>query len=533
MLHIYNTLTREKERFKPIRQEIVKLYFCGPTVYNYAHIGNLRAYISADLVIKTMKFLGYKVSVLMNITDVDDKTIRDSQKAWEKLKNFTEKYTGIFLEDIEKIWINKADKIVPISTLIDEMVDMTNILLKKWYAYIWDDNSIYYDISKFKDYGKLAHLDFSGLKSSVRIDNDEYDKDNASDFVLWKAWKKEDWENYWEKEFIENNVIASDSEAIQESWNNKKTGLLHTSQWQAKNQEWQSAMITIKGRPGWHIECSACNLTHFWPEIDIHMWWVDLIFPHHQNEIAQTEAVTWKKFARYWIHSWHLMVDGKKMSKSLGNFHTLRDIEKKYEWKVSNSILYRSFRLSFINWKYKDNIDFSFKKLEQNFNSIERIDETIKKLYLAKKSLISEKDITTQKSWVLKVKWIRREFRDSMQVFVTDYIEKLEDDFDFVEALAVFYNFITFVNKELQNISLEEYNAIIDMLKTFNEVFWIIDFTDNTNIEIPEDIQEKLKLRNGAKKDKDFTLADRIRNEIDDLWYKIVDDRNGSRVERK
>lgn len=498
MLQIYNTLTREKERFKPIRQEIVKLYFCGPTVYNFAHIGNLRAYISADLVIKTLKFLGYKVSVLMNITDIDDKTIRDSQKAGEKLKDFTEKFTKIFLEDIEKIWIKEADKIVPISTLIDEMVDMTNILLKKWYAYIWEDESIYYDISKFKDYGKLAHLDFSGMKSSVRIDNDEYDKDNASDFVLWKAWKKEDGENYWEKEFIK--------------WEDK---------------------FTIKWRPGWHIECSACNLTHFWPEIDIHMWWVDLIFPHHQNEIAQTEAVTWKKFARYWIHSWHLMVDWKKMSKSLGNFYTLRDIEEKYEWKVSNSILFRSFRLSFINWKYKDNIDFSFKKLEQNFNSIERIDETIKKLYLAKKSIVSEKDITTQKSGELKVKWIRREFRDSMQVFVTDYIEKLEDDFDFVEALAVFYNFITFVNKELQNISLEEYNAIIDMLKTFNEVFWIIDFTDNTNIEIPEEIQEKLNQRNSAKKDKDFALADRIRDEIDDLWYKIVDDRSGSRVERK
>ncbi len=497
MLQIYNTLTREKERFKPLRQEIVKLYFCGPTVYNYAHIGNLRAYISADLVIKTMKFLGYKVSVLMNITDIDDKTIRESQKAWENLKDFTEKFTKIFLEDIEKIWITKADKIVPISTLIDEMVYMTNILLKKWYAYIWEDGSVYYDISKFNDYGKLAHLDFKWMKKSVRIDNDEYEKEDASDFVLWKAWKKEDGENYWEKEFVVDKTI------------------------------------TIKGRPGWHIECSACNLTHFWPEIDIHMWWVDLIFPHHQNEIAQSEAVTWKKFSKYWIHSWHLMVDGKKMSKSLGNFYTLRDIEKKYEWKVSNSDLYRSFRLSFINWKYKDNIDFSFKKLEQNFNSIERIDETIKKLYLARKSIVSEKDITIQKSGELKVKWVRRDFRDSMQVFVTDYIEKLEDDFDFVEALAIFYNFITFVNKELKNISLEEYNAILDMFKTFNEVLGIIDFTDNTNEIIPDDVQKKLEDRNQAKKDKDFALADKIRNEIDTLGYKIVDDKSGSRVERE
>lgn len=498
MLNIYNTLTREKERFKPLRQEVVKVYFCGPTVYNYAHIWNLRAYIFEDLVIRTLRFLWYNANVVMNITDIDDKTIRDSQKAWETLKDFTEKYTKIFLEDIEKIGIKKADKIVPISTLIDEMVDMTNKLIKKWYAYIWEDYSIYYDISKFKDYGKLAHLDFKWMKSSVRIDNDEYEKENASDFVLWKAWKPTDWENYREKEFVK---------------------------WEEK--------IVIKWRPGWHIECSACNLVHLWAEIDIHMWWVDLIFPHHQNEIAQTEAVTWKKFSKYWIHSWHLMVDGKKMSKSLGNFYTLRDIEEKYKWKVSNSVLFRSFRLAFINWKYRDNIDFSFTKLEQNFNSIERIDETIKKLCLAKKTLVSEKDITTQKSWVLKVKWIRREFRDSMQAFVTDYIECLEDDFDFVEALAVFFNYLTFVNKELQNISLEEYNAVIDMFKTFDEVFWIIDFTDNTDIEIPENILEKLNQRNEAKKNKDFALADKIRDEIDALGYKIVDDRSGSRVEKK
>ncbi|MDD3303003.1 MAG: hypothetical protein PHN31_05570, partial [Candidatus Gracilibacteria bacterium] len=291
--------------------------------------------------------------------------------------------------------------------------------------------------------------------------------------------------------------------------------------------------IKIKGRPGWHIECSACNLAHFGPEIDIHMGGVDLIFPHHQNEIAQSEAVTGKKFSRYWIHSGHLMVDGKKMSKSLGNFYTLKDIEEKYDKKLSKSVLFRSFRLGFINGKYRDNIDFSFTKLEQNFNTIDRIDETIKKLYLAKKTLKSEKDTTSQKAGVLKVKGIRRDFRDSMQKFVTDYIECLEDDFDFVEALAVFFNYLTFVNKELKNLSLEEYNAVIDMFKTFNEVLGIIDFTDNTEIEIPINILEKLEQRNNAKKEKNFMLADALRDEIDALGYKIVDSREGSRVEIK
>lgn len=498
MLKLYNTLTREKEVFKPARQDSVKVYFCWPTVYNYAHIWNLRTFIFEDLVIKTLRFLWYNVTTLMNITDVDDKTIRDSQKANEKLKDFTEKFTEIFLEDIEKIWIKKADKIVPISNLIDEMVRMINTMLKKWYAYIWDDNSIYFDISKFKTYWEFAHLDFSGMKSSVRIDNDEYEKDNVADFVLWKAWKPEDWDNFWEKEF---------------DLNDKK--------------------IIIKGRPGWHIECSACNMANFWPEIDIHMWWVDLIFPHHQNEIAQTESVTWKKFCRYWLHSWHLMVDWKKMSKSLGNFYRLKDIEEKYNWKINDSILYRSIRLSFVAWKYKDSIDFSFNKLEQNFNVIERIDETIKKLYLAKKSLKSEKWTTFQKWGVLKVDWIRREFRQELQVFVSDFIEKLEDDFNFPESLAVFFNFLTFVNKELDKLSLEEGNAVIDMFKTFNEILWIVDFTDNTEVEIPVDIIEKLNQRNTAKKEKNFILADAIRDELDSLWYKIIDNRDWSRLEKK
>nr|MDD3720279.1 cysteine--tRNA ligase [Candidatus Gracilibacteria bacterium] len=502
MLKLYNTLTRQKEVFKPKRQDNVKVYFCGPTVYNYAHIGNLRTFIFEDLVIKTLRFLGYNVTTLMNITDIDDKTIRDSQKANEKLKDFTERFTNIFLEDIEKIGIKKADKIVPISNLIGEMVRMINTMIKKGYAYIGDDNSVYYNISKFKTYGEFAHLDFSGMKSSVRIDNDEYEKDNVADFVLWKAWKKEDGDNFWEEEFIIND---------------KK--------------------VLIKGRPGWHIECSACNMVNFGPEIDIHMGGVDLIFPHHQNEIAQTESITGKQFCRYWLHSGHLMVDGKKMSKSLGNFYRLKDLEDFLESgkiKAENkSVFYRGIRLSFINGKYKDSIDFSFSKLEQSFNTISKIDETIKNLYLTKKSLKSEKDITTQKGGMLKVKGVRREFREELQIFVSDFIEKLEDDFNFPEALAVFFNFVTFVNKEINKISLEEFNAIIDMFKTFNEILGIVDFTDNTNIEIPEEIQKKLEIRNVAKKEKNFMLADALRDELDSLGYKIIDSREGSRLEIK
>jgi len=207
MLEIYNTLTRKKERFKPLKQDSVKVYFCGPTVYNYAHIGNLKTSVVEDIVVRSLRFLGYHVKTTMNITDVDDKTIRDSQRAGEKLSDFTQKYTQIFLEDIEKLRIETPDIVEPVTHLIPEMVAMIQTMLDRGYAYYADDGSIYFEISKFKKYGNLAHLDMKGMKQSVRIDNDEYEKENVADFVLWKAWKHEDGENYWEEEFfIPKNV---------------------------------------------------------------------------------------------------------------------------------------------------------------------------------------------------------------------------------------------------------------------------------------------------------------------------------------
>lgn len=489
MLYIYNTLSRELERFKPLRQEEVKVYFCWPTPYNYAHIGNLKTYIFEDYVIKTLRFLGYKVKTTMNITDIDDKTIRDSQKYGEKLLPYTQKYSQYFLEDLHKLNITLADNIVPISTLINEMVDMINGLIKKWYAYLWDDGSIYYEIKKFKKYGKLAHLDFSWMKTSVRINNDEYDKENAADFALWKAWKEDDGENYWEKEF---------------DFNGEKK--------------------ILKGRPGWHIECSACNLKYFWAQIDIHMWWVDNIFPHHQNEIAQTESYTGKTFSKYWIHGWHITVDGKKMAKSANNFYTLKDLEEKFlnGRGVSQSILYRAIRLSFMNAKYRESVDFSFEKLEQNFNTIKKIDEAIKKL---------DRVI---KSGILKDAKFRRDFREELQDFIWEYCEKLQDDFNMPEALSVFFSFITFSNTQIDSseLSIWEANALFDMFKTFDSVLSILDFEILKVDEIPTEILEKLEARNTAKKAKDFALADSLRDELLEIWYKIIDERSGSRIEK-
>ena len=504
-MEIYNTKSRKRETFKPLSSREVKIYYCGPTVYNYVHIWNLRAFVFEDVVVKSLRYLGYKVKTLMNITDVDDKTIRDSVAAKQDLKSFTEKYTKDFLDDIKKLNINPADDIVPVTSLIPEMTRMINTMLRRWFAYFADDGSIYYKVSKFKKYGKFANIDMSNLKESVRIDNDEYDKDSASDFVLWKAWKELDGDNFWEEEF-----------------------------------EIGEKKQIIKWRPGWHIECSACNMKHHGPQIDIHMGWEDLIFPHHQNEIAQTEACTRKEFSKYWMHNGHLMVDWKKMSKSLGNFYTIRDLEEKFcphsvspqgrevttdLWNkkdsVKLSVLYRAIRLSFMGWKYRDSIDFSFNKVEANINSINKIDETIKKVDFAMEKANADP--------------ISKDFRAEMQITIADYIETLEDDFNIPEALAVFYNFIKYVNTWLSesSFSLIELESILDMFETFNQVFSLFDFESLwEEEETPALVLEKLEARNTAKKEKNFELADSLRDEITEAWYKIIDSREWTRVEK-
>ncbi len=496
-MKFYNTKTRSIEKFKPLKEKEVKVYYCGPTVYNYAHIWNLRAFVFEDVVVKTLRFLGYNVISTMNITDVDDKTIRDSQAAWEDLKTFTQKYTKYFLEDIEKLWINKADNIVPVTTLIPEMVRMINTMIKRKHAYLSDDWSIYFDVKSFKKYWQFANLDMSWMKSWVRIDNDEYDKDSVSDFVLWKAWKEADWNNFWEEEF---EIPPSNSPLAGGELKKR----------------------VVKWRPWWHIECSACNMKVFWAQIDIHMWWIDLIFPHHQNEIAQSEACTRKEFSKYWIHSWHLMVDGKKMAKSANNFYRLKDIEDKFH-DENKSVLYRAIRLWFMNAKYNSQIDFSFSKLEANINTINSIDETLKTI---------NRDLDL---WEKEVTWISRDFREYMQEVIGEFNYHLEDDFNIPEALALFHSFLKFVNTWIRekDFSVEELESILDMLETLNQVLWIIDFDIIEEAEaIPQEIMKKFEDRNNAKKEKNFDLADKLRDELLDNWYKIVDSREWSFLER-
>lgn len=486
-MKLYNTKTRILEDFKPLSEREIKVYYCWPTVYNYAHIWNFRAYVFNDIVVKTLRFLWYNVKSVMNLTDVEDKTIKASQEAWVTLKKFTEKYSEIFLHDQEKMWIQKADFVVPITEVIPEMVRMINTMLKRKNAYLSEDSSIYFDIKTYKKYWKFANLDMKWMKAWARVNNDEYEKEDLADFVLWKAWKPSDWENFWEEEF---------------------------------EIDWKK--IILKWRPGWHIECSGVCMKYFWPQIDIHMWWIDLIFPHHQNEIAQTESCTRKNFSKYWLHSGHLMVNWKKMSKSQNNFYTLEDIEKEFS-DVNKSVLFRAMRLSFTNAKYSSQIDFTFDKLKANFNTIDGIDESLKLL---------DREI---KSWNKKLKWISKDFREFLQEITQEYISNLEDDFNIPDWLAVFFTFLKYVNSWIRSeeFSLEELLSIKEMFKTFNQVLWIFDFSITENIEeIPENIMQKFNSRNQAKKDKDFQLADKIRDELLKSWYKIIDEKEGSRVER-
>jgi cysteinyl-tRNA synthetase len=482
MLSLYNTLTRTIDPFKPLKENTVKFYACGPTVYNFAHIGNLCCYTFEDIVIRGLEFLGYDVHPLMNLTDIDDKTIRDSQKEHKSLKEFTQLYTTLFFEDLKKLNITSFNRFKPISELVPEMIDMTQKLIDKNHAYISDDGSVYFDIKSFKKYGNLAHLDTKGMKAGARVKQDEYEKESVSDFALWKSYDEADGENFWEADFRTSDGTKR-----------------------------------LKGRPGWHIECSACNLWGHGEQIDIHMGWVDLIFPHHQNEIAQTEAVTGKTFSTYWMHTGHLLVDGKKMSKSAGNFYRMKDLEEKYPDR--KPLLYRAFRMMCLQNRYRENFNFTFDRLESAMATVTSLDNILKRL----------------KSYTPKNTKVRREFRDELQKYMQEFVSALENDIDTVIALASIFAFITMINRDIDNESLtvKEVSSTLEILKSWDMVMGVVDWSLLHDTEEPSEVMELVLQRQAAKEEKNFALADELRKKIDELWYVIIDSRSGATVERK
>jgi cysteinyl-tRNA synthetase len=327
-----NTLSRQLEEFRPLDPagKQVKLYTCGPTVYNYAHIGNFRAYIFEDLLQRHLEARGYDVLRVMNLTDVDDKTIRGCRNLGVRLADFTQTYKDAFFQDLDTLRIKRAQHFPAATDHVPRMVEMIRVLEEKGVAYQAEDKSVYFRISKFPDYGKLAHLNLDELRPNVRIRNDEYEKENIGDFALWKAWDDEDGDVRWD------------------------------SPWGP-------------GRPGWHIECSAMATALLGDQMDIHCGGVDNIFPHHEAEIAQTECCTGKQFVRTWLHCAHLMVEGEKMAKSAGNFFTLRDLLEK-GWSG------REVRYALLTVNYRLPLNFTFDGLAGARSALQRIDEWVVRL---------------------------------------------------------------------------------------------------------------------------------------------------------
>ena len=322
-IYFFNTLTRKKEVFKPLDEGKVKIYTCGPTVYDFAHIGNFRAFLFEDLLKRWLIQRGFKVTHVMNLTDIDDKTIKGSQTQKVPLRQFTEFYVKAFFEDIKALNIQPADVYPKATDHIPEMVALIKTLMAKGIAYKGEDGSIYYAISKFPDYGKLSKIKPAELKAGARVSQDEYTKEEAQDFAVWKAWTLEDGDVFWETELG-------------------------------------------KGRPGWHIECTAMSLRYLGETLDIHAGGVDLIFPHHENEIAQSESLTGKLFSRFWLHAEFLMVEGQKMSKSLGNYYTLRDL-------VAKGHAPEAIRYLLASVPYRKSLNFTMDGLKAAAVAIDRL----------------------------------------------------------------------------------------------------------------------------------------------------------------
>ncbi len=328
----FNTYSRQLEEFRPLDPagKRVKLYTCGPTVYNFAHIGNFRAYVFEDLLQRHLEARGFEVERVMNLTDVDDKTIRGCRQLGVRLAEFTQKFKDAFFEDLGTLRVKRAQHFPAATDYVAQMIEMIRVLEQKGIAYQAEDKSLYFRLSKFPEYGKLAHLNLDELRPSGRVASDEYEKENIGDFALWKAWDENDGDVKWD------------------------------SPWGP-------------GRPGWHIECSAMATALLGPEIDIHCGGVDNIFPHHEAEIAQSESVTGKKFVNYWLHCAHLMVEGQKMSKSAQNFYTLRDLLAK-GWTG------REIRYALITVNYRLPLNFTFDGLAAARSALGRIDEWVARL---------------------------------------------------------------------------------------------------------------------------------------------------------
>jgi len=462
MLNLFNSLGRKMQAFVPVKEGEVKMYCCGPTVWNYAHIGNFRTFVFEDLLRRHLRFKGFKVTQVMNITDVEDKIIRGIKESHKPLKDHTRFYEAAFMADLELLRVEKADVYPRATEHIPDMVRLIKILLDRGYAYKAPDGSIYFSVSKFKDYGALSGVRLDSLKPAGRVASDHYEeKMEAADFALWKAWDPDDGEVFWETELG-------------------------------------------KGRPGWSIECSAMSMKYLGDTFDIHTGGVDNKFPHHENEIAQSEAATGKKFVNYWLHSEPLNVRGSEMHKSVGNVVYLRDLTGA-GWDPL------VVRLFLISSKYRDPMDLADSSLEQAKAQRERLLEFILRLKSVDLSEANTPAISED--------------------FVRQFEEAMDDDLNTPKALSALFTYVKRMNTlmDSKSVSQAEARKAIDVLKRVDSVLGVMDFKDE---ELPRRLAELMAKRDEARKRKDFAESDRLRKELLAEGIVVEDTPTGSRWKR-
>lgn len=466
-LFLYNSLTRKKELFTPLHYPEVTLYTCGPTVYHYVHIGNLRTFVFEDLLRRTLKFLGFSVKQAMNLTDVDDKTIRGALSRSMSLADFTKIYKEAFFQDLKTLNVDPVEFYPAATDYIQEMIKMVQKLLDKGMAYQGGDGSVYFPISRFPHYGCLSHLQLDQLKegASERVVHDEYEKEHVSDFVLWKKHDAErDGDIYWES-----------------PWGH--------------------------GRPGWHLECSAMAINLLGETLDIHVGGIDNMFPHHENEIAQSEACTGKLFVKYWMHAEHLIVEGKKMAKSLGNFYTLKDLlEKGYSGT--------EVRYMLMHTHYKTPLNFTFEGLAATKETLRRFQD-----FIFRVSAYASEGEGGLAGEILK---------KGNEAFTA----ALADDLNISVALAALFEVIREIHglMDHKKISPIEIKEVLEALKKWNEVLGFLNF--NTELEVPSEVEMLFQNRQNARKEKRWEEADRLRVMLTEKGYIVEDAPQGARLKK-
>ena len=486
-LQLYNTLSANTEEFSPAADNTVRMYSCGPTVYDYGHIGNFRTFVAVDILRRVLRQRGFQLNHVMNITDVDDKIIHNAAAQHQSVREYTKKYEEAFLEDMRTLSLEQPERVVRATDHIEKMADFIQKLVAKGFAYRTDDGSYYYRIARFPEYGKLSKKDFSGIEIGARVDVDEYEKDDARDFALWKAPKEG--EAFWETSIG-------------------------------------------KGRPGWHIECSVMSMEYLGPSFDLHAGGEDLIFPHHENEIAQSEAVTGQTFARFWMHVRFLLVEGEKMSKSAGNFYTLRDL-------LLQGHKPSSIRYLLSSVPYRKQLNFTFDGLKQAAHSVERLRTFKSRLEMAQ--LPAGKNASMHE--------LAAKTKEAMT-------SALADDLNTAQALAAMFDMVRDANTAADKGELrqEDKAPLLDALRQFDEIFPVLKDDDAEKVRralewarthgmetnasstptiSDTEVERLIAERNAARKARDFAKADAIRNQLAEAGIVLEDTKDGARWKRR